>query len=316
MPQVLYIACSSYSGSTLLAFLLNSHPDIVSVGHMKGWDTGIPRKYIHCSCGQVLDQCPFFQKIREAFDQCGLPFDYNHFGTHYRVVDNNRFNRYLTARLPLISPPWLETARDGLIRLLPPFAAKLSLQDRANVTFIRAALSYGGAKVFADNSATVHRLRHLRRIRELDLATVHLVRDFRGVALSNMKRRGWEPVFATRYWLRQQSDIVRIVERFPKATRVYYEDLCDHTNGTLSGLHTFLGLSPHRFDGDFKGIEHHVLGNVMRQKSSTIVRDTRWQRELSGPDLASITDTAEEFLGRNKNQAVSEIVEHYLNLYS
>jgi hypothetical protein len=37
MPKVLFIACSSFSGSTLLSFLLNTHPDIVTAGHTIGW---------------------------------------------------------------------------------------------------------------------------------------------------------------------------------------------------------------------------------------------------------------------------------------
>jgi len=313
MPKVLFLACSSHSGSTLLTFLVNLHPKMIAVGHMVGWDSESD-EYIQCSCGERLDECPFFRNMHEALKAQGLPFSYNHFGTRYNLVQNDRLNRTLTAHLPYLHNSRLEAIRDLAVRSIPAFSQKISLTNRINHAFIECALAYKGATVFVENAAgNPFRLRLLRHIQGLDIYTVYLVRDFRGVALSNMKRRGWDPVTATKVWLRQQGDILRIVGEGQRFIRVYYEDFATSTNETLAEIHRFVGLEPRTFDGDFKETEHHVLGNVMRLKSSTINPDTRWRTELSVEDLAAITNTATAFARRHPNHPVSELVEHYLN---
>jgi len=200
------------------------------------------------------------------------------------------------------------------VRSIPAFSRKISLTNRINHAFIDCALAYKGADVFVENAAgNPFRLRLLRNIQELDVFSLHLVRDFRGVALSNMERRGWDPIMATKAWLRQQGDILRIAGEDRRTIRVYYEDLTTSTDETLAAIYRFVGLEPLPFDGDFKAVEHHVLGNVMRLKSSTIRPDTRWRTELSAEDIAAITATATSFSRRHPSHPVAEIVEHYLD---
>jgi len=313
MPKVLFLACSSHSGSTLLTFLANLHSKMISVGHMVGWDSESD-KYIQCSCGERLDKCPFFRNMHESLKAQGLPFSYNHFGTGYNLVRNEFLNRTLTAHLPYLHNSRLEAIRDLAVRSIPIFSRKILLTNRINHAFIESALAYKGADVFVENAAgNPFRLRLLRRIQEIDIYALYLVRDFRGVALSNMKRRGWDPVTATKVWLRQQGDILRIVGEDHRSIRVYYEDFATSTNETLAEIHRFVDLEPRAFDGDFKATEHHVLGNVMRLKASTINPDTRWRTELSAEDLAAITNTATAFVRRHPGHPVSNLVEHYLS---
>ncbi len=63
---VVYIAGCGHSGSTLLALLLDSHPDIACVG-----ETAVKPKIrrrgdaaaAECSCGQTLANCPFWTRV-------------------------------------------------------------------------------------------------------------------------------------------------------------------------------------------------------------------------------------------------------------
>ena len=73
-------------------------------------------------------------------------------------------------------------------------------------------------------------------------------------------------------WLKEQGDIVRIGAEFDKRIVVRYEDLCDDTNATLARIHEFAGVAPADFEGGFKQGEHHIMGNIMRLKSSRIQR--------------------------------------------
>ena len=67
----LYVSSSSYSGSTLLAFLLNTHPDIFSVSEMDGWPYG-EKEAFRCSCGEILRECPFFRTVASDFAEHAL----------------------------------------------------------------------------------------------------------------------------------------------------------------------------------------------------------------------------------------------------
>jgi len=312
VPKILYIACSSFSGSTLLSFLLNSHEHMCTVGHMTGWPYAKDETF-SCSCGQPLRSCPFFQAIAEAFRAADLPFEFRNFGTEYRLADDDRLNRYLTANLPFVQSNGAEYLRDAVVTRVPRFAKILARHDRANLTFVNAALAYSGAQVFVDNSHRPHRVRHLGHIPEFDIAAAHLVRDLRGVVLSHMNRRGWDAAFATGMWLREQAAITRVLGESKKSMTIYYEQLCEATDETLATLHRFVGLEARPFTGDFKATDHHILGNAMRLRDSKISADTRWQRDLSQRDLAAITEVAQSFVRRHADHPLSRIVEHYLS---
>ena len=317
MAKVLYINCSSYSGSTLLSFVLNGHRDMFSIGHTTGWSFA-PDQPFYCSCGEEIQDCPFYRHIAECFRRAGFAFEFSNFGLGYRLARNNRLNRCLTARLPLVAWPGLERLRDRLVARVPALAGRLRDIDRRNRCFIEAALAYLDASVFVDNSHSPYRLRFLRAAEGLDLARLHLVRDPRGVAFSNMALRRVGPARATTMWIRDQVDICRIAQAPIRGQapgdllRIHYEDLCDETDRTLGEIHRFVGLSHQPFSGDFKDKEHHILGNVMRLGASKIVKSTKWRDELSAEDLGQIEATAQRFARGHRDHPVTAIIEHYL----
>lgn len=312
MTKILYVASSSYSGSTLIAFLLNAHGSIVSIGHTEGWPFGADEVYL-CSCGVDIRACPFYSRVREAFHEEGLAFDVRDFGTRYSLATSDRLNRYLTGQLPRLRSSRLERLRDSLVRLNPRWTATLSRQDRANRILVQTALEWSGAEVFADGAQNPHRLRHLRRIPGFDFRVVHLVRDVRGVAFSNMVKRGWDARLATRMWLRQQLDIVRVASEVGRPLVVHYEDLCENTDATLARMHELAGLPHVTFSGGFKHGEHHIMGNAMRLGDGRIVRSARWEKELNARDAETIRRIALSFADRNPGHPVSALVGHYLD---
>jgi hypothetical protein len=310
--KLLYVTSSSFSGSTLLAFLLNTHPDIFTVSEMEGWNYGEDEEF-YCSCGNPLERCPFFNEVAHAFQRDGLPFAWRDFGTAYRLAKNERLNRYLTESLPWISNSPLERLRDGFIAHTPGFAARLRRHDQANKAFVRTALAYSKASVFVDGSKNPFRLRLLQRVRDFDLRVLYLIRDFRGVALSNMKTRGCNPRRATEIWLHDQSNILRVLAEFPGALHVYYEDLCEHVDDTLATIHRFVDLTPNAFPGSFKASEHHILGNTMRLDGEAKIRkNERWKTELSPDQLQTVTSVAEDFVNSHASHPLSGIIQHYL----
>lgn len=314
--KVVYITSSSYSGSTMLSFLLNTHPDIFTVGEMDGWRYD-PARPFPCSCGQPLPQCPLFLYLGRYFRDRGLAFEPSEFGTAYRVAATGRLNRALVGSLPRpFALSVLEDARDGVVWRMPPFAAQLRAIDERNRVFIEGALAYSGAKVFVDACKDPHRLHHLRRIEGIELFPVHLVRDLRGVVQSNLdlKKRGWDARVATRIWISDQCNIHRVLSRFSPSLQVFYEDICDDVDGRIAAIHRLAGLPPHAYPGSLKAREHHVLGNAMRLSNVTqIVKSEQWRERMSKDDLAAVESDAARFVRRHPRHAVSAMIERYLD---
>jgi hypothetical protein len=312
MIRVAYITCSSYSGSTLLSFLLNDHPDITTVGHTTGWHVE-PGQEFRCSCGELLAECPFYKRMDSIFDAARLPHTLGDYGAAYRLSSDDRISRYLVSNLPFIRSPGLERARDWLVQRVPAWRRVLMRQDTANVTFMRSALELAKAKVFLDNSHRPYRLRRLAMVPDFDLSVIHVVRDFRGVVNSTMRQRKWGAIETTQAWLNEQADCTRIAAGFPHQQTLFYEDLCNDLNGTLASLHSFVGLQPRPFSGDFKTREHHILGNSMRLQGGKVSKDARWRNELSPGDIHAITRTAEKYIAAHPRHPVSAIVKRYLD---
>lgn len=304
---VLYLCCSSFSGSTLLSFLLNTHPLITTVGHTIGWRYD-PEETFHCSCGQPMPDCPFWISVAEAFKDAGLPFEFYNFGTDYKLLENSDLNRYLTAQLPRFRNDTLERLRDRLVSLVPPWARTLARQDRANTVLMRAALAYSGSRVYADNSHSPFRMQRLARIPDLDLFGLYLVRDIRATVYSHMKNHQWGVEAATRVWLTQQSNILRLSRGIDRMLAVNYDDLCDETDATLARIHGFVGLPPAPASTDFGRSEHHILGNVMRLGEKKIAKDQRWKSELTSANLDYIRRTTKDFMDRSPNHPLSNIL--------
>lgn len=313
MTTLLYITSSSYSGSTLLSFLLNTHPDIFTVSEMEGWRYEENEKF-DCSCGKPLEQCRFYSFIKEVFHRNSLSFDFRSFGTKYRLSDSDRINRYLTAQIPFCTSTKLEKMRDRLVRLIPYFRRKIAQCDLANLTFIESALEYGKAKIFVDATKDPHRIHLLNKIAKLNISILYLVRDFHGVTLSIMENKKCSARKGFFTWLNEQERILRIAEEYSGYRTIYYEDLCNDVNKSLFQIHDFVGLEPFLYSGNFKNGEHHILGNTMRlKKLDKVVNSERWRRDMSKVDIELINYEAIRYMEHNPGKKVTEVLKYYVS---
>lgn len=313
VTHLLYISGFQFSGTTLLSFLLNSHPAINTVGHITGWRYGKDEDF-YCSCGKVLKECPFFNKIGRAFSEVGLPFSYRNFGTDFRLARSERLNRLLISSLPFIHNTLLEKIRDQFVSIFPNWRKTLARQVYANKVFVGAALDYSGASVFLDNSHDPNRARILNSCGKFLVTNIHLIRDPRGVALSCLtKNYGWDATETFRLWLRRQRDIIRISREIPRTVIVYYEDLCNDVDGTLARIYKEAELKPQKFKGDFKETEHHILGNVMRLKGGKIEPDTKWKNLLPIEAKQQIEALARDVIRSNKDSSLRSLLGFYFD---
>lgn len=284
--RFIYIAGTSFTGSTLLSFLLNLHPQIVSVGEMTGpFRNWADRRTYPCSCGRALAECPFWRDVGEQMKDRHLIFDPVQW--EMRLEPENRFGRRLTTAS--LRNNRADELRDAVLSRLPWIGARLGSIALRNEALVASVRTVAGKPVFADASKSLNRLRLLDEMTNLDPLLIHIVRDAPGFVASRRSRserdrRNARLDGSIRYWNRraQQADLLFAKLPDERSLRLRYEDLCTDPDGCMRRVWDFVGVD--RLDGpyDFLAGDHHIIGNRMRlSNSSEIVLDERWRSILS-----------------------------------
>jgi len=307
VPYV-YILAASHSGSTLLALLLNAHPEVISVGEIVSGSRRVVDGY-RCSCRQLIAECPFWRAVAEAVRREHPEFDLADFGIRWEPESPAWLRRTLRlehrGRLA-------EAARDAALGLSSQWRRHFARTSACCVALARTLLAQGRARVVVDSSKLAHRLKLVRRIHDLDVKVIHLVRDGRAVALTYMDQqtyadasdpalrrggRGAAPApaggempmaKAADEWRRCLRSAEHALAGVPAASwiRVTYEDLCARPEAVRERLFDFIGVDAARAATDFRAAEHHVVGNGMRLDTVSQIRlDERWKSVLSAQDL-------------------------------
>lgn len=274
---VTYLLASDHSGSTLVGFLLDCHPNVVSLGEVTpppGWFTP---DYL-CSCGEPIRDCPFFLAVSERMKERGEAFTPGTWALSFN------YRRQLLRRLlgSYSHNPLKRRAQHVMDDVLPFHRGYIRRTRRKNQAFYRAALDVSGASVFCDTTKELHRYYQLTRTPKLDLSVIWLVRDVRAFVYSCQKF-GVGAERAAGQWKRYQELAGDLFASTPPDRRVQvrYEDVCREPDETLGSLHEFLGVEPLALPSTVDRNEHHVLGNKMRKESRLEVRyDEAWRGEL------------------------------------
>jgi hypothetical protein len=306
-PKVVYLLAASHSGSTLLALLLASHPDVCTTGELKVTSLGDPNRY-RCACGMPIRQCPFWADVTRAMTARGWPFDIAQATTHLSVGATAFEQRLLR---PLVRGGVLEAVRDVALSCSPTWRRHLARFHGANEALVRAISERSGARMVVDSSKVGIRLKYLLRNPGLDVRVVRLVRDGRAVALTYTdsdeyadasaahNRRGGSGDGrqrdhltlgdAAHEWRRSNEEAEALLSTLDPSRHitVTYEDLCSKTHTVLTSLWTFLGLTPVALDRGWRLRSRHVIGNGMRFDTSEDIRiDERWRTTLDRSALA------------------------------
>jgi len=304
--RLVYILAASHSGSTLLALLLGSHPEICTAGELKLTSLGDVDRYL-CSCRAKIRVCPFWSGIRGEMIRRGVDFDISDAGTDLVSGAGTYIKRLLR---PLHRGPGLERVRDAALCLSPAWRSRLARFHARNFALAESICVSTGRNVIVDSSKVGVRLKYLLRNRALDIKVVRMVRDGRGVALAYVDPSRFadarDPGLrgggmgnsrederlaiadAALEWRRSNEEADAILAGLdPSRWRcVRYEDLCSDPDTTLRSLFSFLGVdSGIGFPQlDFEGL--HVIGNGMRLDFSRQIRlDERWRQSLGPRDL-------------------------------
>ena len=284
LPRVVYILGYGRSGSTVLDSILGNHPCAEGVGELyallrPGW-----LESQTCACGQPAGQCAFWTEVLHQWTARTTPDGRQAYARGWR--------RFEIARSSLLDLVWQQRCPKTALR------GYLAC-TRALYQAIAAA---SGKPVVVDSSKNPARAYAISMIPEVDLRLVHLVRDVRGVAWSQMKtiRRdagpgaaqdlpgrpawrtalGWAATNARADWLRRRVGPDR-------HCFVRYEDFVADPSATLAQIGRAIDLDLTALAESVRSglplhIGHTIAGNRLRMAGRVQLRaDAEWLHKLS-----------------------------------
>jgi len=283
-PVVAYILAASHSGSTLLAMLLASHPEVCTTGELKAQSLGDPDRYpLFVRC--VDPPVRVLERHRRPHGAPGHVFDITRSETHLTAGTTPYVQKLLQ---PLVRGAALETLRDAGLGRVALMAKTAGDVPRGQRSARRSVCDRTGTRVVVDSSKVGIRLKYLLRNPGIDVRVIRLIRDGRAVALTYIDPENFadatapelrgggdgtsrdkerlKPWDAAHEWRRSNEEADAVVASLDPAqyTTVTYEDLCASTPAVLSKIWEFVGVSPFSFGEGWRARNHHVIGNGMR----------------------------------------------------
>ncbi len=252
--KVIYLAGASFSGSTVLGYILGSSPRVFNAGELKFYSTitGMPGEY--CTCGKESGKCPFWKRI---------------LAKKLWIVGNAGFFKemldYVRARFG--------SRTEGEEELLGLILA----QERK---------SNSRAEYVVDASKSLGRLMALAACPQVDLRVLYIRRDIQG-NVGSFVRHGygfWNGLL--RYLLNNSLTRLYLGTSNLKWHPVDYEELCKKPEKTMKSVGRFLGIDYSGYRVDIRKRDYHVpTGNRAARQSFSdwkgLKYDDSWKRRLS-----------------------------------
>ncbi|HEX9942578.1 MAG TPA: sulfotransferase [Thermoanaerobaculia bacterium] len=293
MAKVVYIMGHGFSGSTLLTFLLGTHPRIATIGELgiapRGKEGLSPEEYF-CSCHTPVRDCGFWQRVSREMKKRGHEFDIWDADLDFRAPGGGVADVVLRA---VQRGALLEAARDATLRVIPRAHRELSRVLARIRSLVETVTEIKGCDTFVDASKRPERATLMRRAGGFDdMRVIHLVRDGRAVCWSCMKNLGVGPEEAARSWLADNHGCEHARRYFPadRWLTLRYEDLCADPQAVLERVYGFIGIYAKNGFHDFRAADHHIIGNRMRLSTSSEIRlDESWKAALN-PEQMEIVE--------------------------
>lgn len=259
--DVIYIAGSGHSGSTLLDLLLGSHSRIESVGEIYKYVDPERRKRISiCTCGEPIGLCPYWSRVRAGLSE-----------------------EEVEATDPAIR-------LYGILRTVLEASGKQYVCDSSK---IQAPLETYASRPDLFNLKIVHLVRDARghsysmlKKRARKLAEHGNVFRMKSELVDAGKRpSAYEYHSSVLRWVIANYRIARRFENSGDYFVIRYEDLADDTEECLNRLMDQLGLGFEANQLRFSDFVHHnISGNRMRMAKSDVIKvDNEYVNRLSLP---------------------------------
>lgn len=287
-PVFGYIGGTSFSGSTLLSFLLNAQPGLTSIGEV-AWSVRKvnPGEY-PCSCGATLGTCQFWIEVSREMSRRRHLFDADHWNMSFEPA-TNRWIRRLVSRS--LGSNIVDQVRDDLVRTVPGWAKHLEEIGERNFALADSITVITRASAFVDASKDPSRIRLLSRYSTPQLKVIHLLRDSPAFVNSVVKKGSVSLESGVHWWNSTAQHMERLRSMTPEHRwlRVSYENLCTNPEQEIKRVVRFFGVAETPPVLNFRSVSHHIIGNRMRLSELSEIRlDDSWRDELTGSQLRYI----------------------------
>jgi hypothetical protein len=298
--NVVSIGGASRSGSTLLAVLLGRLDGFFPVGELRYiWARGYIQNHL-CGCGEPFHGCPFWRAVlEEGYGSAAQVPIREITALHDSIARVSRLPQLLS---PVRTPRFDRRMNDYLFHL-----EKLC----------RAIQRVSGAHTLVDSSKQPAFCYVLSRLPSAQVQLVHLIRDSRAVAFSQMRRRlkpdiHWREAYMTRFpppksafdWTFLNLAMEWISAAGVPVEVLRYEDLMRAPERELRRILASLpGREVSLPDTDEMAIpvNHSVSGNPLRFTQGTLrLRpDSEWQQRMTRRDRFVVTALTRPLLRRH-----------------
>ncbi|RMD49385.1 MAG: hypothetical protein D6830_05075 [Ignavibacteria bacterium] len=276
MYKVVYVMGTSHCGSTMFSFLLNAHPEIVSVGEASpSLKRNHDRHLLPCSCGALLGECPFWTEVYRRVSAQGVEFTPLNWAMIYCSNRKLRDIFYINRANLLV-----EIVRRILFPLNYWHVRK---KNRANLISIKTILEMTNTSVFADASKEPNRFELLSSIPELDMKLIWLIRDVRAF-VNSMRRRGLGLEDAAVRWKKTQIVMKRTYNKYPddRKLQIKYEELVKNPQQVMNEVFRFIGVKEFQLPENYKSPPHHIIGHKTRlDKETKVYLNEKWKQNLT-----------------------------------
>jgi len=305
--KFIFILSQRYSGSTLLSYLLATHPEVSSIGERRKFynksimsDAFSHHRAKICSCGELFTNCNFYNELKSRVLSKVNPKKLNTNFTEFNIFKNKHLNLFV-----------YKIMAKAMILKLPmhffPFNGKLKQMYDFNNLLVNEILDMEQTSVFVDSSKSIKHVLFLSQIKELDLRIVWLKRDPRAQVNSALKyNKTWNTQQATNYWKSEMLENQRILETTKlKHISLTYEALCRSTKKELQRLADFFEME-NLFSLEFKKDTRHIIGNgnMRLGKQTTIAERREWENELTENQIKLIESLTTEYRSLYSMKAV------------
>lgn len=283
MRKLVYILSPSYSGSTLLTFLLASTQKLSTIGELKATGITNPESY-RCSCGELLNDCDFWKKVTTSMNEIGREFHPSDFKTQF-TSQNNLIRKLFRG---VVHRKSISASCSWFLHNIGPIKQNLNTILDQNEAIINIVNKAQGSDCFLDGSKDAYRLFHIVESGRWDVKVIYLVRDGRGATNSYMKHYDVDMKTAAHEWSKTHLQCSRIYEKISDENKliIRYEDLCGDSEKWLNHIgHSFDLFQQSKPDKLSDG-KAHILGNNMRVKFANEIRvDEKWKVELTPENI-------------------------------
>ncbi len=283
--NIIYIASSVRSGTTLLDLLLGNHSNIYSIGELQQLGGYYNSQKGQCLCGESISECKFWNAIEK---RSGLDFN--------RLQTKLKKNLILSVAILIIPRIFFKIFFD-ILKIVP--AIKNNNIVVNNIFKIYDTISdLTNKPILIDSSKNAFPFRYYFLQNPEKVKIIILYRDGRGVTNSLVKR-GLTVEIAAKRWRKTIQNIHLMSLGIPKlkVIRVRYEDLCSNPEKELKRLFDFIDVENEKMKNlILKNKKHDIGGSptINKDKSAEIKIsvDQKWKTELNSRQLGRFNKIA------------------------